>query len=251
MERLFIVTSIGFLCGMIGTGLGGLVTFLIKNPSRRFMAVLLGFTSGIMLSVVCFDLLPEAFKMSGTYTSLLGVSLGAGVMMILDHLLQYRQPSKKSLNKSDEFGYGFIKSGILLGIGIAAHNFPEGLAVGSGFAANTSLGLGLALVIGLHDMPEGIAMSAPLKMGGINRYRILLYTFLAGIPMGLGTFTGELLGEISQALICLCLSSAGGAMLYITCGELIPRTQSIYKGRVSTIGMILGILIGIYISNTF
>lgn len=257
MNQLLAVTLLGFICGMVGTGLGGLATFFIKNPTRRFMAVLLGFTSGIMLAVVCFDLIPESLKMGGLEISLLGICLGTGLMLYLDHQLQYKNPDRmisaktSALAKSDTFSYGFIKSGILLGIGIALHNFPEGLAVGSGFAVNTSLGMGLLIVIALHDMPEGIAMAAPLRLGGVNRFKVLLYTLLAGIPTGIGAFVGEMLGEIDRIYICLCLSFAGGAMLYIICGELIPKTQSIYKGRISTIGMIVGILVGIYISTVF
>lgn len=243
MSRLLAVTVIGFLCGMIGTGLGGVITLFIKNPTKRFMAVLLGFTSGIMISVVCFDLLPEAFGMGGVELSLLGIVLGVGMILAVEHFM----PESVSHKYSGDFN--FVRSGILLGIGIAIHNFPEGLAVGSGFAANDYLGLELAIVIGIHDMPEGIAMAAPLKMGGIDRLKILLCTVLAGIPMGFGAFIGELLGEISHTLICLCLSFAGGAMLYITCGELIPKTQNIYKGRISTIGMIAGIMCGIIISS--
>jgi ZIP family zinc transporter len=230
---------------MVGTGLGGLITFFLKNPTKRFMAVLMGFTSGIMLSVVCFDLLPEAFDMGGVAASMLGIVLGVAMVLVVEQLIPERVSEKYSDNLD------LVRSGILLGIGIAIHNFPEGLAVGSGFAASDYLGLGLAITIGLHDMPEGIAMAAPLKLGGINRLKILMYTILAGIPMGLGAFTGELLGEISSSLICLCLSFAGGAMMYITCGELIPKTQNIYKGRISTIGMIAGIMCGIYISNIF
>ena len=245
MSRLMAVTMIGFLCGMVGTGLGGLLTVFIKNPTRRFMAVLLGFTSGIMMAVVCFDLLPEAIKIGGVALSLLGITLGSLGIMAIDSAL----PKESNDIKRTEEGYGFIKSGILLGIGIALHNFPEGLAVGSGFAANNYLGLGLAVVIGLHDLPEGIAMATPLKMGGFGRLKILMYTILAGIPMGFGAMIGELLGEISPYFISLCLSFAAGAMLYITCGELIPKTQSIYRGRISTVGMLVGILIGIYISS--
>lgn len=230
---------------MVGTGLGGLLTLFLKNPTKRFMAVLLGFTSGIMISVVCFDLLPEAFDMGGVFISLAGIVLGVGMILAVEQLI----PERVSEKYSDDFG--FIRSGILLGIGIAIHNFPEGLAVGSGFAASDYLGLGLAIVIGLHDMPEGVAMAAPLKLGGINRLKIVLYTVLAGIPMGVGAFVGELLGGISDTFICLCLSFAGGAMLYITCGELIPKTQNIYKGRISTIGMIVGIMCGIIISTSF
>ncbi len=249
MNRLVAITLIGFICGMVGTGLGGVITFFIKNPTKRFMAVLLGFTSGIMLSVVCFDLLPEAFRIGGMELSLMGIGIGVVAILVLDQLLPKRIVSKKSSANKTEAALAFIKSGLLLGVGIAMHNFPEGLAVGSGFAANDSLGLGLAIVIGLHDMPEGIAMAAPLKMGGVSKFRILIYTILAGIPMGFGALIGELLGEISYQFICLCLSFAGGAMLYITCGELIPKSQSIYKGRISTIGMLVGIMSGIYISG--
>ena len=245
MSRLFAVTCIGFLCGMIGTGLGGVLTLFLRNPTKRFMAVLLGFTSGIMISVVCFDLLPEAFDMGGVFISLVGIVLGVSMILVIEKLI----PERVSQKYSDDFD--FVRSGILLGIGIAIHNFPEGLAVGSGFAASDYMGLGLAIVIGLHDMPEGVAMAAPLKMGGISRLKILLYTVLAGIPMGLGAFVGELLGEISHTFICLCLSFAGGAMLYITCGELIPKTNNIYKGRISTIGMIIGMMCGIIISASF
>ena len=251
MSRLVAVTLIGFLSGMIGTGLGGFLTILLKSPTRRFMAVLLGFTSGIMLSVVSFDLLPEAFKLGSVGLSFVGMSVGVGVMLLIDEYMPGEMSLTKNARNRSEAEYGFIKSGILLGIGIAIHNFPEGLAVGSGFAANNALGLGLAIVIALHDMPEGIAMAAPLKMGGINKLKILLITILAGIPMGLGAFIGEIVGTISPIFISLNLSFAAGSMLFITCGELIPKSQNIYRGRISTIGMLVGIMSGIFISTAF
>jgi ZIP family zinc transporter len=251
VSRLLAVTIIGFLTGMIGTGLGGFLTMLLKNPSKRFMAVLLGFTSGVMLSVVCFDLLPEAFKLGSVWISFVGMFVGVGLILLIDEFIPNELSMTKNARNRSETDYGFIKSGILLGIGIAIHNFPEGLAVGSGFAANNALGLGLAIVIALHDVPEGVAMAAPLKMGGINKFRVLIYTILAGIPMGIGSFIGEAVGEISPIFICLCLSFAAGSMLFITCGELIPKSQSIYKGRISTIGMIVGIMAGIFVSSVF
>jgi len=251
VSRLMAVTLIGFLCGMIGTGIGGFITILLKNPTRRFMAVLLGFTSGIMLSVVSFDLLPEAFKLGNVWLSFVGMSIGVGLMILIDEFMPSELSLTKNARNKSTADYGFIKSGILLGIGIAIHNFPEGLAVGSGFAANNTLGVGLAIVIALHDLPEGVAMAAPLKMGGISRLKILLYTILAGIPMGIGAFLGEVIGAISPIFISLCLSFAAGSMLFITCGELIPKSQTVYKGRISTIGMLLGIMSGILISSAF
>ena len=48
-----------------------------------------------------------------------------------------------------------LKTGIIVSIGLAIHNFPEGLAIGSGFGASIKLGLSLAIAICLHDIPEG------------------------------------------------------------------------------------------------
>lgn len=48
-----------------------------------------------------------------------------------------------------------LKTGIVVSIGLAIHNFPEGLAIGSGFEASLKLGLSLAIAICLHDIPEG------------------------------------------------------------------------------------------------
>ena len=242
MSRIWAVTLIGFITGMVGTGMGGMVAFFLHRPGKKVMAVILGFTGGIMLSVVCFDLIPQSFEAGGMLIGFLGVITGAVGVLLMDMLIS-KTPEKPAVDKDMDF----IKSGILLGLGIAVHNFPEGLAVGSGFAAQNSIGLRLALIIALHDMPEGIAMAVPLKLGGYKPIMIFLYTIIAGIPTGIGAFFGELLGSISDVFISLCMGFAGGAMLYITCGEIIPKTQSIYKGRISTAGIIFGLLCGLYI----
>ena len=87
---------------------------------------------------------------------------------------------------------------------MALHNFPEGLAIGSGFGASLKLGLSLAIAICLHDIPE--------------RY---------------------FYGSTNEAF-------AGGAMIYIVSGELIPEANKLYHGRMTAIGNMLGLLIGIF-----
>ena len=137
-----------------------------------------------------------------------------------------------------------------MGVGIALHNLPEGLAIGSGFTAYEAYGLGLSIVIALHDIPEGIAMAIPLNIAGVGKFKVFLYTLLAAVPTGIGALIGYLLGEISQIFISICLGFAGGAMLYITCGELMPESRDLYRGRISTLGIILGIIAGIFITSS-
>ncbi|AEM77664.1 zinc transporter, ZIP family [Thermoanaerobacter thermohydrosulfuricus] len=229
---------IGSLVGVIGTGLGGAATYFFKNPSARFFSGIMGITAGLMLSIVVFDLLPHAFDIAGLALGTIGILIGAILISFFDMIIE-----------NMDIAGGFIKEGVLLGIAIALHNFPEGLAVGSGFMVSQSLGINIALVIALHDFPEGLAMATPFSAGGIPPYKNVIYTVLAGIPTGIGALIGVLTGGISPYFIGLNLGIAGGAMLYVTCGDIIPEARNIYKGEISILGMILGIIGGIIITK--
>lgn len=129
---------------------------------------------------------------------------------------------------------------------MALHNFPEGLAIGSGFEASIKLGYSLALAICLHDIPEGIAMGVPMKNGGMQKSKVIFYVIMSGVTTGIGAFFGALVGSISQTIIAICLAFAGGAMLYIVSGELIPESNSLYKGKLPVLGNIIGFIIGMF-----
>ncbi|HHY81803.1 MAG TPA: ZIP family metal transporter [Clostridiales bacterium] len=238
-------TVAGTASGIIGTGLGGAFAFLLNKPSKRWLSSLLSLSAGLMLSVVCFDLLPRSFELGGFGTGILGTLIGILFIAAVQEMLDRSKSSSGRGSKKKNYA----KTGILIGIGIAIHNFPEGLAIGVGFTSFQTFGLGLSLIIAMHDIPEGIAMATPLRMGGVNRFKIVLAALIAGVPTGIGAFIGYILGEISMTFIGLCLGFAGGAMLYITCSELIPESRDLYQGRISGIGLILGILLGVLMSK--
>lgn len=60
----------------------------------------------------------------------------------------------KKLNNKHSSNSSLLKAGIIIGIGLTIHNLPEGLAIGSGFEASSTLGLSLAIAICIHDFPE-------------------------------------------------------------------------------------------------
>lgn len=230
------------VCG-IGTSLGAVLATSFKKSNNIIMSSIMGIAGGLMLSVVTFDLIPEAILMGGLYKTLLGVFIGVVFVTILDIFL----PHTKLLKK-----YGsHVKTSLLLGIGLAAHNFPEGLAIGSGFIGGEALGLKLAIVIGLHDIPEGAAVASPLMQSRLGRFKIILLTALTALPTSIGAYAGALLGEISTTFITICMGFAGGTMLYIVCGELIPESKDLFKGIFSTISVIIGIVIGLLIIAAF
>lgn len=242
MDLSFIIriTVIGLLAGTVGTGSGGLVILFTKKLSPRFLSLILAFAAGMMLDVTFLEMIPEAIEKGGFLYGIIGLVSGIALFLFLDTLLPHFH------HYTDESQQGhFRKVGILLAIGIALHNIPEGLAIGTGYVSSDSLGLGLALIIGIHNFPEGLAMAVALDSGGNNKINTLIITVLAGLPMGLGAFLGALLGGISPIALSLSLGFAGGAMLFITCDELMPDAQKLSRGYSATIGLLLGVVTGI------
>lgn len=88
-------------------------------------------------------------------------------------------------------------------------------------------------------------MAVPMKNGGMNKLKVLFYVVLSGITTGVGAFFGAIVGSISNTIIALCLSFSAGAMLYIVSGELVPESNKLYSGKITAIGNIIGITIGI------
>lgn len=213
-------TLLGLFFGTFGTTLGGIIGVTIKKHSNKFLSFILAFASGLMMSVICFDLLPEAFGISKIATVVFGTIIGIIAMIFCDLLVE-----KKFNKKIEKNTNNLLKTGIIVSIGLAIHNFPEGLAIGSGFEASIKLGLSLAIAICLHDIPEGISMAVPMKNGGMKIGKVIFYVVLSGVTTGIGAFFGAIIGGISQAVIAFCLSFSAGAMLYIVSRRVDTRIK--------------------------
>ena len=243
MDEILKTTLLGLFFGTFGTTLGGIIGVIIKKNSNKFLSFILAFASGLMMSIICFDLIPEALGISSIINVIIGIIIGIIVMIFCDIIVQKKFNTNKRFEKNENT---LLKTGIIVSIGLAIHNFPEGLAIGSGFEASMKLGLSLALAICLHDIPEGISMAVPMKNGGMKISKVIFYVILSGITTGIGAFFGAIVGSISQEVISICLSFAAGAMLYIVSGELIPESNQLYHGKMTAIGNMIGFIIGIF-----
>lgn len=235
------ITAIATIVSGTGTSLGAVIAVIFRKSGNLMMSSIMALAAGLMLSVVTFDLIPESILQGGIMMTIAGVTIGVLFSAVLDVSLPNTMLYKK-------YGMQF-KTALLLGLGLAAHNFPEGLAIGSGYMGGRALGAELAVVIGLHDIPEGAAVASPLMQSRLSKLTIILFTALTALPTSIGAYIGAVIGEISKTFITLCLGFAGGTMLYIVCGELIPDSKNLHKGIFSTISIILGVVIGLLITS--
>lgn len=134
MENILTSTVVGLFFGTVGTTIGGIIGACVKTKSNKFLSFILEFAAGLMIAIVCFELIPDAMEISNIGIVIMGLIGGVAVMMVCDHIVNYKyeKKAKKGTNS-------LLKTGIIVGIGLAIHNFPEGLAIGSGFEASIKL----------------------------------------------------------------------------------------------------------------
>ena len=154
MESIGTIAIYGLIFGMMGTTFGGIIGACLQVHSNKILSFVLEFAAGLMTAIICFDLIPEALEFSNMGGCMIGIMIGVLVMILCDEVIKHMDFAKKNIHNNTLF-----KTGMIICVGLAVHNFPEGLAIGSGFDASTSLGLSLAIAIAIHDVPEGMGKS--------------------------------------------------------------------------------------------
>ena len=238
------IIAVTAAAGMGGTGLGGLAAYLFRRGTDRTVRVLLSFAAGMMLAVVCADLLTDAIQagpgLSALPAASASVLAGCGGIWLLEELVSGLQAGAKR--------GGLFLAGVVMAAAIALHNLPEGMVIGASYAADLAEagqdGRMMALVIGLHNIPEGMAVAVPLAAGGASRGRAVLTTAAAGAPTVLGAVLGFCLGTMGPGLQMLTLGGASGAMLYVVFGELLPESFRLCRSPAPVMAAVLGVLTG-------
>lgn len=275
---IIVITSIS---GVIGTGLGGVAGVVLKRESNKIVSLLLSFAAGIMLAVVCFDLMSEPIQMMNEgsldwYTPLIvaiAVIAGYAVVYLLNFVIdKHANPEVKHVDAQhpttaddlDELIHSdhmqahknsnkkLFTAGLVMLSAIALHNMPEGMVIGASYAGTENLlsnlfsgsGFIMAIVIGLHNVPEGMAVSVPLVSGGMGKIKATLLTALSGLPTVFGALIGYALGGINQIMLTLSLGFASGAMLYVVFGELLPEAILMWKSKLPALSVFVGVVVG-------
>ena len=278
MRIFWAVVLITAIAGVGGTGLGGLLGAVLQRDSTKIVSLLLAFAGGVMMAVVCFDLIPEAFFPDGAdeemslWIVVFGVILGYAVIYLLNYIIdRHTNPEVQHIDANhphtaddlnelihaDHYSAhaggnnaALFIAGIVMACAIALHNMPEGMVIGASYAGDAGdltggAGFLIAIVIGLHNIPEGMSVSVPLISGGMKKWKAVAVTAASGAPTILGAMLGYSLGLLSPVWLSLSLSFAGGAMLYVVFGELLPEAFLMWKSKTPGAFALLGTLVGV------
>ncbi|MFT6986920.1 MAG: ZIP family zinc transporter [Psychromonas sp.] len=250
------VIWIGFLGSLAAgllTGVGALGVFFIKDLSNKLEDGLLSFAAGIMLAASIFSLILPAMaygeimfdsKHLSVIVVIVGIFCGAVTLYSMNQYL----PHEHFLSGHEGPDTKAFARIWLFVIAITLHNFPEGMAVGVGFAGgDIKNGVLLATGIGIQNIPEGLAVAVSLLTVGYSRMQAFLVAFLTGLVEPIGGLFGSLAASFAGLFMPLSLAFAAGAMLFIINHEIIPETHRRGFENMATFSLLTGFALMMYL----
>ena len=241
---------VGGLVAALATGIGTLPIMFSRQLSDRITDSMLGFGAGVMLAASVFSLiLPgmEILKASSSSSwsaaSIMGLSilLGAALLMSMEYLLPHEHFISQTHSEQQSL---LLKRTWLFVFAICLHNFPEGLAIGVGFAGVGNLAGGtLATGIAIQDIPEGLVVAVALLNAGYRKRDCMLIGIASGLIEPVGAVLGAAVITVFSSLLPWGLGVAAGAMLFVISHEIIPESHRKGHETFATGGLMIGFVV--------
>lgn len=236
----------------LSTALGGLIAILVKRPGPRFNGLTLGFAAGVMILLSFVELLSEGIDALGVTLAMLAFFVGMGFMFVLDFVIphdyieHHDHPEEPHNDDVEHRNKGRLsRTALLLAVGIAIHNFPEGMATFVAALHDLRLGLAIGLAVALHNVPEGLAVAAPVYAATGSRLKAFLWALYSGLaePLGALVAAAVLFPFLGEALLGWLMAGVAGCMVAIALDEAMPAAKLHGSPHTPMIGAMLGMAV--------
>lgn len=250
----------------LATGIGSLLAFTSKPTNKKFLAVALGFSAGVMIYVSMIEIFVKARESlvgtfgetSGYLYTTLAFFFGMFLIALIDKFVpEFENPHEahtvselekcpdKTAKGKEISSASLHRMGILSALAIGIHNFPEGLATFVAALKDPTLGVSIAVAIAIHNVPEGIAVSVPIYHSTGSRRKAFMYSFLSGISEPIGAMVGYflLMPFFSDTLFGLIFAGVAGIMVFISLDQLLPAAEKFGEHHLCTYGVVSGMIV--------
>jgi ZIP family zinc transporter len=223
------------LSTFVSTSVGGLVA--LRNKDR--LHLVLGFTAGVILGVVAFDVLPEMVKLSRSTGTDFGVPMIALVVGFLGfHLVE----QTILVHDAHEYEYGphsHPTVGVASAVALSGHSLADGIAIGLAFQVGTSVGIAVALAVVGHDFADGLNTMALMLSHGNTRRRSLFLLLLDAVAPVVGA-ASTLLFTVPDRGLLFYLGAFTGFLLYIGASDILPEAHANHPSGLTSLMTIAG-----------
>ncbi len=232
-----------FFAGL-STLLGSFAIIFVKREKEGYLGIAMGFAAGVMIFISLAELLPESIGRIGHMPAMIAFFLGILAIYLIDVLIPHSYEQENPCSH-DAKRCELRRCGILVAIGIAIHNFPEGIAVFFSSLVNLHLGLTIAIAIALHNIPEGIGVAMPIYYATNSKRQAFLYSFLSGMAEPVGAMIAYffLRSILTDTILYMIVAAVAGIMVFISFDELLPYAFRQKNPHKTISGVFLGMLI--------
>ena len=225
---------------VLATTFGGYVAL---KSSDRFHLIL-GLSAGLLLGLVCFDLLPEVFEMNtdevgGIRAVSLAILIGFLALHIIEGFFGGHEPAESDYGHDHEH---HNIAGSLGALAMGGHVFLDGIGLGVAFKVSNSLGYAVFLAVLVHAFSDGLnTVSLMVKSGNWSKtsYRLLGVDAVARIG---GATVGTYL-VLNDSWLALYLALFSGFVIYLATSHILPEAHSRHSSRWTFFATVCGVVI--------
>lgn len=225
---LFVIALVTFASTMIG----GLVAVRFKKVLQYFFA----FSSGALIAITFFDVLPESLKIAGSVP--VRTLMIAAVVSFLFFSLVERFFLTHHHHEGEEHGHIMGPVGA---IGLVAHSFLDGAAIGIAYQANSSMGFIVALAVISHDFTDGINTVVIMLKNEQSVKQARIFLFIDAVAPVFGIIVASFFA-IQASVLSVILAAFAGQFLYIGAANLLPETYR-HSAWKMAVAMLIGVLL--------
>jgi zinc transporter ZupT len=195
---------------------GGVIALRMAHSLPTVIAL----SGGVVVAVALFDVLPEAIDLLPDDSTAIGALMGAGFLtfFLFERVLVLHHRDEPA----DARAHGQV--GTFGALGLSAHSFIDGLAVGLAFGANTSTGLLVLVAVLAHDFADGLNTVSFVLNQSQNRPQAIRWLITDAVAPLIGATVGALL-NVSDATLGYLLSFYAGFFLYMGATDLLPEAH--------------------------
>ena len=198
--------------------------FALSAPAS-WVPALVSFAIGTLLGAVFLEILPHAIGSAGNLQALFATVL-AGILafFVLEKLVLWRHCHVEDCEAHDHHADPSDggRSGLMVIIGDAFHNFVDGILIAAAFLQSTELGVVTAAAIIAHEIPQEIGDFVILLHSGYSKFAALALNLLSSLAMLVGALLAYFTLQAAQQWIGTVLALAAASMIYVAVADLIP-----------------------------
>jgi zinc transporter ZupT len=209
----------------IATFFSTLAGGLTALRNQKMIRLIMGYTAGVLLGVVAFDLLPEIAETSQknglNFThAMLALVAGFLVFHILEKTILLHHSHEGEYDK-----HTHPHVGIASALALSGHSFLDGVGIGLGFQVDNRVGVAVAIAVIAHDFSDGLNTVVLLLRHKNSRKRAFKFLLVDAFAPVLGA-ASTLLFSLPNSALALYLGFFAGFLLYIGASDILPQAHS-------------------------